>query len=215
MYRRRVLLGSTAVLTSLAGCSNNNGGSRTETASETAEKSTGAPTDTSTETASSTESDPETVKRYGESVVDDGLEIVVEEPTTVTEFEHDGETYEMPEGRALSFAPVEFRNVDEERTDAAYGDVFTLVHDDSEVEETRTIDHPDSSQRLDIRYLDGIEYCDRWRSHGRSIDPGDALACTAVFQLSEAPEASQSRIVLDLDRLRRDDAGRGFVAWTL
>lgn len=159
-------------------------------------------------------SNPDETLQFGESYVDTGLEITVETPTIDTTFRHDGETYDLPEGDALVFAPVTFYNTTSEGSLPIDGPIFTLLNDGVEVTETHSVRHPKFDPSIRVREMTDVPTTQRWTAQGGSVEPGERLSGTAVFRVPESTDLSSLRIVYESDRISDGWFGGDVVAWT-
>lgn len=147
--------------------------------------------------------DADTTFQFGEPYRNAALETVVEEPTTDTGFYYDGESYcspsagryELPDGDALVFAPVTFRNTHAEESRYLFAPWFTLLADGVQIPETNFVDHPDFDDAVrpgDMERVDtGIR---RWVTHPFPFRPGDRYRETAVFVVPEEVEPEPNHI---------------------
>lgn len=158
-------------------------------------------------------SNPAETLQFGESYVDTGLEITVETPTINTTFRHDGETYDLPEGDALVFAPVTFYNTTSEESLPIDGPIFTLLDDGVEVLETHSVKHPKFDPSIRIRSMTDVPTTHRWTAQGDSVAPDERLSGTAVFRVPESTDPSSLRIVYESNRIKDDRFGGEIVAW--
>lgn len=159
-------------------------------------------------------SNPDETLQFGESYVDTGLEITVETPTIDATFRHDGETYEMPDGDALAFTPVTFRNTESEERLPIDGPIFTLLDDGIEVLETHSVKHPKFDPSIRVRRMADVPTTQRWTAEGGSVASGERLSGTAVFRVPESTDPSSLSIVYESDRIKDDRFGDEIVAWT-
>lgn len=214
--RRRVVLGSGLAL--LAGCTSGESERTREeiTATETQQETTTTGTQRETTPPETTEPDvldPNVNLQFGESYVDTDLEIVVESPTIETGFEHEGETYEMPEGEALAFTPVRFYNTHADERRPIDGPIFTLVGETT-VLETHSVNHPKFYPSIRIRNMDHTPTTGRWGSHGSGVEPDERIDGTAVFEVAEATDPSTISVVYESDRIHDDRFGDEIVEWS-
>lgn len=206
--RRRVVLVSGLAL--LSGCTfgENEQPPEETTFTETKQESTPP------RTPESDTPDPDVRLQFGESYVDTDLEITVESPTLHTSFEHDGETYEMPEGDALVFTSIEFYNTHNDERRPIDAPIFTLVADGTTVLETHSVDHPEFDPSIRTRNIDDIPTTGRWASHGSGVEPGERRDDTAVFEVIEATDRAALSIVYESDRIHDDRFGDNVVEWS-
>lgn len=205
---RRTVLASGLLL--LSGCTFDETGSGRTTGEPTPTESPKATT--RTDTQDSNVLDPDETLQFGTSYVDTGLEITVETPIIDTTFRHDGETYDMPDGEALAFTPIEFDNTSDELLPID-GPIFTLVDGETTVLETHSVDHPEFDPSIRIREMENVSTTLRWSAEGTTIEPDQLLAGTAVFQVPEPTEPSTLSIVYESDRIQDDRFGGDVVAW--
>lgn len=203
--RRTVVVSGLALL---SGCATNEPRSR-PTERESTTTKTG-----SRETEESDLSNPDETLRFGESYVDTGLEITVETPSIDATFRHDGETYDLPDGNALAFAPLTFRNTTSEGPLPIDGPMFTLLDGEVEVTETHSVRHPEFDPSIRVREMTGVPTTQRWSAQGGSVASGERLSGTAVFRVPESTDPSSLRIVYESDRIRDGRFGGDVVAWT-
>lgn len=215
--RRRVVLASGLAL--FSGCTSSEteqtrrGTSITETRRGTSVTET-QQEDTTTQTAKPGVFDPDVSLQFGKSYVDTDLEITVYSPTIETEFESDGETYEMPEGEALAFAHVEFYNTHADELRPIDGTIFTLVDGETPIRETHSVEHPDADPSIRTRNVDDIPTTGRWGSHGSVVDPHERRDGTAVFEVPESVDPSGLSIAYESDRIHDDRFGDVVVEWS-
>lgn len=169
---------------------------------------------TATSVRESDGSTPAETLRFGESHVDTGLEITVEAPTVEAAFDHDGKTYEMPEGDALAFASATFHNTRTEGSLPIDGPIFTLAADGTETLETHRVRHPAFDPSVRVRRMEDVSTTQRWSAEGGTVAPGERLGGTAVFRVPESTDPSSVRIVYESDRIRDDRFGDDVAAWT-
>lgn len=217
--RRRMILVSS--LTLFGGCtSGTNDIQQTEdenTTTETPEQTTLTGTQEELASTATPEKDipePDITFQFGESYVDNDLEIAVETPTIHTTFRHEGETYKMPDEKALASVPVEFYNTHSEEVRPIDGPIFTLVNDKITTLETHSVSHPEFSPSIRTRNMEGVPTVGRWNTHGRAIEPNQRLNGTAVFEVPETTAQTTLSIVYESDRIKDDRFGDTDVEWT-
>lgn len=204
--RRTVIL---AGLTFLSGCT-----SVKPRSQETSNDPTTQPTETTDGSGTSDISNPDETLQFGEPYVDTSLEITVETPSIETVFQHNGETYHMPDGDALAFAAVTFHNTNSEGSLPIDGPIFTLLSDGTETLETHSVEHPEFDPTIRVRQMEDVPTTQRWTSQGGTVSPGERLSDTAVFRVSESTDPSTLSLVYESDRIADDRFGNKTVAWT-
>ncbi|WP_332897204.1 hypothetical protein [Haladaptatus sp. CMSO5] len=202
LTRRTLLLGS---LVALAGCLSESDETQQpteqttiQTTSQTTATTPATTTteSTPTETSKPTTTKPDETRAFGDSYAFSGLEITVGTPAISTTFDHDGETYTMPDGDALLFAPLTFSNTADELRPIA-GPVFTVFDGEASSRETHSVRHPVFDPSIRIREMDDVPTTGRWNAEGSVVEPDEQLSGTAVFEVSERIDATDVSIVFD------------------
>lgn len=150
-------------------------------------------------------SDPDVTLTYGESVVDGALEVVVENLTVETSVlldaddpEDNGTQVNLPDGEALTLAPLTFTNRHETDTIYLFAPNFVLVGSELRQEEIRSIENPQSNDRI---YADDVTRFDdfffRWTTHGSRIEPGQSVNTAAMFEVPEGTTTEDIAVVYD------------------
>ena len=142
------------------------------------------------------------------------LGVTVERPTVETTFRYDGETYEMPDGEALAFAPVAFANTHLDESRPVDGPLFTLVDGDRTALETIGIDHPRADSTVTRRGM-GVPTTGRWNTHGAALSPGERVTGTALFRVPADTDPASVSVVYEAERMRDDRFGNVVVEWTV
>ncbi|WP_396613931.1 hypothetical protein ACH9L7_18965 (plasmid) [Haloferax sp. S1W] len=182
--------------------------SDSSTARETTTQSTNVPDKTTT----SYPDTPDEILPFGQSYVDTGLEITVDKPEFTDQLVADGETYEMPDGEQLVFVPVSFRNTTDEFRPID-GPLFSLETLERQIQETNSIRHPNFDPSIDIWRLDEVPTTQRWSAQGGSVEPGEQIDATAVFQLSNSIDRSAASVLYDAARIADDRFGTTVIKW--
>jgi hypothetical protein len=197
-YSRRAAIASGIAL--LAGCS---GSPENDPSTSDAQPSTNGTTQDIP--------DIDATRSYGESVVDGVLEITVKNPTVETSVlldedhtEANATQVDLPDREALAVAPLTFTNRHETDTVSLFAPNFVLVGSELRQEEIRSIQHPQSNDRI---YADDVTRFDdfffRWTTHGSRIEPSESVNTATMFEVPEETTTEDVAVVYDSGTWRK------------
>lgn len=129
----------------------------------------------------------------------------------------DTKQIELPDGQAIVLAPVTFSNRHETESLSAIPPNFKLINTETEINETRTITHPDVEDSIAPEDIKGIgDLFFRWTANGTLIDPGESVQTVAMFEVTDDTNLHTFDIVYspDLNNYGSKIDGNTSAAWT-